>query len=151
MCVQILPGQCSCWVSRHHIQNETALLWGTKGICERREKKAHKALDRNRWFIPHDPLPTESRKKGVKTLQTFASQLSTVKLTTALHPYCISQCRSIHVKMSIKDVRIKRGFTAYSFYIEGFTQLLLFGSATGNEFFQSLKVAVHVARSVYSH
>lgn len=40
-CTHVLPGRCSCWVSRRHIQNETALLWGTKGICEMQKKKKH--------------------------------------------------------------------------------------------------------------
>lgn len=37
-CFDVLPGQCFCWVSRPHIQNETVLLWSTKGICEGQEK-----------------------------------------------------------------------------------------------------------------
>lgn len=37
-CFDVLPGQCFCWVSRPHIQNESALLWSTKGICEGQEK-----------------------------------------------------------------------------------------------------------------
>lgn len=37
-CFDMLPGQCFCWVSRPHIQNETVLLWSTKEICEGQEK-----------------------------------------------------------------------------------------------------------------
>lgn len=54
------------------------------------------------------------------------------------------------MKMPIKDGGIKSGFVSYSFNFTGFRQLLLFGSAAGDEYFPSLKVAVHVASSVYS-
>lgn len=34
-----LPGQCSCLVSRPHIQNENVLPWSTKEICKREKQK----------------------------------------------------------------------------------------------------------------
>lgn len=58
---------------------------------------------------------------------TVTSQLSTVKL--AFYSYCISQHRSIHVK--IKDGGIKAYFISNYFYFDGFKQQ--FGSVTGNE------------------
>lgn len=37
-CFDLLPGRCFCWASRRHTQNETALLWSTKGTWEGQEK-----------------------------------------------------------------------------------------------------------------
>lgn len=64
-------------------------------------------LHKNRGCLPPDPPPTEHGSKGIKT-HTF--KISTVKLTSAICTYCIhvSDYRSFHVKMSIKDGGIKR-------------------------------------------
>lgn len=40
-CIDVLPGQCFCWVDRPHIQSETVLLWSTTEICEGQEKQTN--------------------------------------------------------------------------------------------------------------
>lgn len=88
-----------------------ALSSGVQRESVKDRRRRRQKLHRSRWFNPLDPLPTESRNKGlnIHTEQTLASQLSTIEFTAVLCPYCMSHNRPIHVKISMKDDGIKRG------------------------------------------